>query len=135
MILNLLRQAFLLLLLLCTHNLAKGQVPNFPYSLPLFSDVLPVLSDSSKGVIGINHRLNDYKGFDGNVVQLGLRTKPFFGKSSFLSNLEAGLLVNGYFHQKYYWVHLYHGYGAILDQATAGHEVILFFNQTIRTGP
>lgn len=125
------RKVFLLLLLLVTHYLAMGQIPNFPYSLTLFQDVLPVLNDSSKAVIGINHRLNDYKGFDGNVVQLGLRTKPFYGKRNFLSKMEAGLLVNGYFHQKFYWVHLHYGYGSILDQATAGHEVILFFNQKI----
>lgn len=124
---------FLFLVFLNVHYIAKSQVPNFPYSLTLFNDVLPLLDDSSRAIIGINHRLNDYKAFDGNVVQLGLRTKPFYDTRNFLSRFEAGLLINGYFHKKFYWVNNFSSdpirRGSILDQATAGHEIILFFNQ------
>ena len=120
----------MLFLFITINQLALGQKPNFPYTLSLFNNVLPVLTDSSNAAIGFNHKLNDYKGFDGNVVQLGVRAKPFSGKKNLLSHLEAGVFVTGYFHQKFYWVNACCS-GAIHDQATSGYETGLFLSQRV----
>ncbi len=107
--------------------ITPGQKINFPFTLPLYNDFLPALEESAKTMIGANVQVNDHQGFDGSVVQLALRTKPFAGKQNGLARLETGLLVNGYFNKRFYWADAQ--YGGVFDMAWDGYDFTLFFNQ------
>lgn len=121
---------FLLTLALAVISQASSRNQRFNINQSLYDDLFPALSDSNKFLFGINYRINDFERFDGNVIQVGTRFKPFFGKMS-LRSLVLGFNLTGYFNRNLFWINNAYK-GGIFDNARDGYTLSVLIGYTIK---